>query len=101
MCARRGRPLRDRPRFPRWKPTCRARYQMTGQLPDWQSFWDIATPAQGATAMVEIYGPGAATAVLTCAAAAANDERQEDYQFWRAVLTCLQAVEPSSENIAA
>lgn len=63
---------------------------MTQQIPDWRSFWDIATPQDGATAITEIYGSaGAAAAVRQCVAAARDDDRNEDCQFWTAVLECL------------
>jgi hypothetical protein len=57
---------------------------------DWQSFWDLATPQQGAIAMTEIYGGGAFRAISGCAAAALKDNRTEDYRFWTAVLAYLQ-----------
>lgn len=66
---------------------------MERQLSDWRSFWDVATPQEGASAIIEIYGPAAADAVLSCAAAALDDNRHEDYQFWTAVLACVQAKE--------
>jgi hypothetical protein len=75
-------------------------HAMTPQLPDWRSFWDVATPEQGATAMIDLYGPAAAKAVLKCAAAAVSDDRHEDYRFWKAVLTCLQGPEKMSDGIA-
>jgi hypothetical protein len=63
---------------------------MTHPSSDWQSFWDLATPKQGAIAMIEIYGLGATRATSGCVAAALQDNRTEDYQFWTAVLACLQ-----------
>jgi hypothetical protein len=72
---------------------------MKRQLSDWRSFWDIATPQQGATALIEMYGPAAAEAARKCATAALDDDRNEDYQFWTAVLTCLESSEQTSEHI--
>lgn len=51
----------------------------------WNSFWDLATPAQGATALRDLYGPAAPQAAAQCAAAAKNDDRESDHLFWLAV----------------
>jgi hypothetical protein len=66
------------------------RSDMTHEPTDWRSFWDITTPQQGADVIVEMYGPAAVDAVLSCAAAAQSDNRDDDYQFWAAVLDCVQ-----------
>jgi hypothetical protein len=71
---------------------------MTQQLSNWRSFWDVATPQQGATAMIEIYGPAAAEAAHSCASAALNDDRDDDYQFWTAVLECIQEPEQLGDD---
>lgn len=66
---------------------------MIHRLPDWHSFWDIVTPQDGATVMIEMYGLGATEAVLGCVAAARTDNRDQDCQFWTAVLQYVRAAE--------
>jgi hypothetical protein len=68
---------------------------------DWRSFWDLATPEEGASAIIEIYGAGAAEAVLGCVAAAQHDDREEDCRFWTAVLECVEAADTTSDNADA
>lgn len=58
---------------------------MGGQF-DWQSFWDLASPEQGAEKVLELFGAEAAAAAAHCAAAASSDNRDDDYRFWIAVL---------------
>ncbi|MCG8593415.1 MAG: hypothetical protein MI785_03460 [Kiloniellales bacterium] len=66
---------------------------MTLDLPEWDSFWDLATPEQGAIAIMELCGSGAASAAADCAAVAYKDHRDEDYRFWTAVLARVRAAE--------
>jgi hypothetical protein len=61
---------------------------------DWNSFWDLATPEQGARAMAESCGPGAVAAAIDCARGARADHRDDDYRFWIAVLARLRAAGP-------
>lgn len=58
---------------------------------EWASFWDIATPQQGATALEQMCGDEAAAAASYNAEWARADDREEDYRFWIAVLARLQA----------
>lgn len=67
-----------------------SRSGMAHNSTEWRSFRDLATPQQGADFILEIYGPAAAEAALSCATAAQNDDRDEDYQFWAAVLACVK-----------
>lgn len=53
---------------------------------DWESFWDIASPAQAAGLLIECYGLAAASAAADCASSALNDDRELDAQYWTAVL---------------
>jgi hypothetical protein len=62
-------------------------------LSDWQSFWDLANPEEGAKRIIELYGTEAADAAAQCAAAASSDDREEDYRFWVAVLGRVGAAE--------
>lgn len=64
---------------------------MTLNLPEWDSFWDLATPEQGAIAIMELCGPEAVSAAADCAAVAYEDDRDEDYRFWTAVLARVRA----------
>ena len=66
---------------------------MTLNMPEWDSFWDLATPEQGAAAIMELCGAGAASAAADCAAVAYKDHRDEDYRFWTAVLARVRAAE--------
>jgi len=66
---------------------------------EWRSFWDVATPEQGATAMIEIYGTAAAKAVHSCAVAALNDARNADYRFWTAVLACIEGPKLGEQGV--
>jgi hypothetical protein len=52
---------------------------------DWNSFWDLATPAEAAAMLRESYGAGAAEAALECASKAKEDDRETDHFFWLAV----------------
>lgn len=56
---------------------------------NWNSFWDLATPAEAAAVLQESYGPGAADAAQECASAAKKDDRETDYLFWLAVVAEL------------
>jgi hypothetical protein len=58
---------------------------MADPLDEWQSFWDIASPQQAASAMASTYGETARQAALQCAAAAEADGRLKDSRFWCAV----------------
>lgn len=57
---------------------------------DWNSFWDLATPADAAALLRDSYGAAAADAALGCASAAKNDDRETDHQFWLAVAAELK-----------
>jgi len=52
---------------------------------DWNSFWDLTSPAEAAATFREIYGAAAAEAAAQCATAARNDDRENDHRFWVAV----------------
>jgi hypothetical protein len=56
---------------------------------DWNSFWDLTTPAEAAELFREFYGRGAAAAVAHCATAAKNDDRPTDHRFSVAVAAVL------------
>lgn len=56
---------------------------------DWNSFWDLTTPAEAAEMFREFYGCGAVDAAADCATAAKNDDRPTDYRFWLAVAAVL------------
>lgn len=58
---------------------------------DWRSFWDLANPEEGASAVVALFGAEAATAASHCASSAIADDRDEDYRFWVAVLARVLA----------
>src|SRR3546814_7867913 len=65
-------------------------FRMADLLDEWQSFWDIASPQQAATAMASTYGEAARQAALQCVAAAAADGRVVDSRFWCAVARQLR-----------
>src|SRR3546814_10427348 len=65
-------------------------FRMADLLDEWQSFWDIASPQQAATAMASTYGEAARQAALQCVAAAEADGRVEDSSFWCAVARQLR-----------
>jgi hypothetical protein len=52
---------------------------------DWNSFWDLMTPAEAAATFRAEYGPVAAEAAAQCAIAALDDNRESDHRFWIAV----------------
>ncbi len=52
---------------------------------NWNSFWDLMTPAEAAATFRDEYGPAAAEAAAQCAIAALNDHRESDHRFWIAV----------------
>src|SRR3546814_17457378 len=60
-------------------------FRMADLLDEWQSFWDIASPQQAATAMASTYGEAARQAALQCVAATEADRRVGDSRFWCAV----------------
>ena len=62
---------------------------------DWNSFWDLVTPAEAAATFRELYGAGAAEAAAECATAAKNDGRASDHQFWLAVSAVLGDSRPN------
>lgn len=62
---------------------------------DWNSFWDLATPAEAADLFRTFYGPDASRAAAHCAAAAKGDDRESDHLFWLAVSAELNAAERS------
>lgn len=57
---------------------------------DWNSFWDLATPAEAAAVFRESYGAQAADAAQECASAAKKDDRETDHLFWLAVTAELK-----------
>ena len=67
---------------------------------DWHSFWDLASPRQGAIALTEMYGDAAAAAAADCAAWAHADNRDDDYRFWIAVLARLRGAEEYALQVA-
>ena len=56
---------------------------------EWNSFWDLTTPAEAAEMFRESYGRGAAVAAAECATAAKSDDRLTDHHFWLAVAAVL------------
>jgi len=52
---------------------------------NWNSFWDLMTPADAAATFRDEYGPAAAAAAAQCATAALDDNRESDHRFWIAV----------------
>ena len=48
----------------------------------WDSFWDLASPEQGAEALVAEFGQHALDAARDCGLQAHADERLDDYLFW-------------------
>src|SRR5690348_6955295 len=52
---------------------------------NWNSFWDLTTPAEAAATLRDTYGPAAAEAAAQCATAASDDNRESDHRFWLAV----------------
>jgi len=67
---------------------------------DWNSFWDLTSPAEAAATFREIYGPGAAEAAAQCAAAARNDDRENDHRFWVAVSAELIRADETASQVA-
>lgn len=63
---------------------------------DWNSFWDLTSPAEAAATFREIYGAGAAEAAAQCATAARNDDRENDHQFWVAVAAELSRTDKTA-----
>jgi hypothetical protein len=61
---------------------------------NWNSFWDLASPAEAARVLTEFYGPAAAEAAAHCAAAAQDDGRESDHRFWMAALAELTGTAP-------
>lgn len=57
---------------------------------DWNSFWDLATPAEAAAVLRESHGAQAADAAQECASAAKKDDRETDRLFWLAVTAELK-----------
>jgi hypothetical protein len=57
---------------------------------DWNSFWDLMSPADAAATFRDMYGAGAAEAAAQCATAAQNDNRESDHRFWAAVAAELR-----------
>jgi hypothetical protein len=66
----------------------------------WRSFWDLATPEQGAAAVLQMYGDAAAEAASHCASAAFDDNREDDYRFWTAVLARVRVAGRRRRKIA-
>jgi hypothetical protein len=63
---------------------------MADESPDWQSFWDLASPEEAARILLESYGADAIGAATECAETAEGDGRETDHQFWIAVLAHLR-----------
>jgi hypothetical protein len=57
---------------------------------DWNSFWDLTSPAEAAATFREIYGP----------AAARNDDRENDHRFWVAVSAELIRTAETASQVA-
>jgi hypothetical protein len=74
---------------------------MASELPEWCSFWDLASSERGAATMMELYGELAAAAAADCANAAHADDRDEDYRFWTAVLARVRAAERQGRETPA
>lgn len=71
---------------------------MEADFDTWNSFWDLASPAEAARALCEFYGAEAAEAALSCANAAKNDSRESDYRFWMAVYDDLKDIAPNANT---
>ena len=56
---------------------------------DWESFYDVATTTDAARVLNEMFGEGAAEAVIKCALAARDDGRPKDHAYWMEVLEKL------------
>lgn len=52
---------------------------------DFNGFWKLATPADVAGLVVELYGEGAVRAAEQCMTSASSDHRYDDYCFWQSV----------------
>jgi hypothetical protein len=57
---------------------------------EWNSFWDLATPAEAAAALRDSYGAQAVEAAQECASVAKDDDRETDHFFWLAVAAELK-----------
>lgn len=57
---------------------------------NWQSFWDVASPYEAASAFIELYGSNAVSAAQECVRTAVSDGRNEDARFWKAVIVVLR-----------
>jgi hypothetical protein len=77
-------------------------HHMSANALNWTSFWDLASPAEGARALIELYGPAATEAAARCAVAAHDDGREGDCRFWLAVSAELKgAAAPITDCRAA
>lgn len=63
---------------------------------NWNSFWDLMTPADAAATFRDEYGPAAAAAAAQCATAALDDNRESDHRFWMAVSAELSKSDQTS-----
>ena len=55
----------------------------------WSSYWDLAAPSQSAAILRDWYGRNAPAAAALNAKCARDDDRDEDYEYWMAVLRHL------------
>jgi hypothetical protein len=66
---------------------------------DWNSFWDLTSPAEAAATFREMYGAAAAKAAAECATAARNDDRENDHRFWVAVSAELSRTDETASAV--
>jgi len=64
---------------------------MSEAPPDWDSFFDLTTPAEAAALLRAEHGANALQAAENCATMALADGRLIDQQFWMAVTAELKA----------
>lgn len=57
---------------------------------EWESFWDLTTPAEAAELMRADHGEKALQAAEECAEVALADGRETDQKFWLAVAAELK-----------
>ena len=64
----------------------------SGRKPEWESFWDVASPVTAARALRELFGPDAVRAANSCIVSSAADNRDADQRFWTAVADELRVI---------